>query len=205
MRNEKPKTEITIEPFLICRTEVTQAVWTSIMGESPWHEKKNINEGADYPATYVSWKDCVEFSDKTGLRLPSESEWEYACRAGTSAPYCFGNAVSELPSFAWYRDSVKDPDEKHPHQVGRKKTNAFGLYDVHGNVWEWCRDTESRTHNKVPLDGTAREDRSVQTRVLRGGSWSYAARQCRCAARLFKKPTSSRTPDLGFRPAADLP
>ncbi len=203
-REERPKTDIAIKPFLICRTEMTQAVWTSIMGKSPWHEKKNIHEGADYPATYISWKECVEFCNKTGLRLPTESEWEYACRAGTSAPYCFGNAASELPSFAWYQDLLKDTDEKYPHQVGRKKSNGFGLLDVHGNVWEWCRDTEG-SYRKAPIDGTAREEKNIYSRVLRGGSWSYGAIQCRCAARLFKKPTSTRNSDMGFRPAADLP
>ena len=203
-REERPKTDIAIKPFLICRTEMTQAVWTSIMGKSPWHEKKNIHEGADYPATYISWKECVEFCNKTGLRLPTESEWEYACRAGTSAPYCFGNAASELPSFAWYQDLLKDTDEKYPHQVGRKKSNGFGLLDVHGNVWEWCRDTEG-SYRKAPIAGTAREEKNIYSRVLRGGSWSYGAIQCRCAARLFKKPTSTRNSDMGFRPAADLP
>jgi len=202
--NETPKTEITIKPFLICRTEMTQAVWTSVMGASPWHEKDYSREGADYPATFISWKECVEFCSKTGLRLPTEAEWEYACRAGTAAPFCFGNAESELSSFAWYKDLLWEMNEKYPHQVGRKKTNGFGLYDMHGNVWEWCRDTDG-SYKTSPTDGSAREKKGVYTRMLRGGSWSYGSRQCRCAVRIAKKMASTRTSDMGFRPAADLP
>jgi len=172
-----------IEPFLICQTEATQAAWKKVMETEPWSGKDYVKEGDDYPATYLTWDDCVSFCKRTGFRLPTEEEWKIACRAGTTTDYCFGDSESDLGDYAWFYDNTWDVDEKYAHQVGQKKPNAFGLYDMHGNVWEWCQDLH---------------ESGSSLRVFRGGSWSHSAEYCRSADR------SRRTPDrrygrLGFR------
>jgi len=178
-----------VDSFLICRTECTQAAWKRIVGSTPWEGKDYVAEGDDYPATYISWDDCGSFCEKTGLRLPSEKEWEYACRAGSITEYCFRDSEFGLGSYAWYDDNVWAIGEKYAHRVGQKKPNLFGLFDVHGNVWEWCQDLYSS---------------GSSFRVFRGGGWSGSAEDCRSTHRCRKVP-GYRGLDLGFRPAFSLP
>jgi len=178
-----------IKSFLICQTEVTQAAWKRIMGTSPWSGDMFVEEGENYPATDVSWYNCVSFCKKATLRLPSETEWEYACRAGTLTEFCFGDFESNLGEYGWFDKNADCFGEEYPHRVGQKKPNAFGLYDVHGNLWEWCQDLyESGSLNMA----------------LRGGCWYGSAQDCRSADRSSNNPVY-RSDNLGFRPACSLP
>jgi len=192
--------------FLLGVHEVTQEQWQAVMGTTPWKGLEyGVKEGDDYPAIYVDWQDAVEFcrqlSEKEGLeyRLPTESEWEYACRAGTTTGYSFGDDASQLGEYAWYREK-KDRRSwpQYAHTVGQKKPNPWGLYDMHGNVWEWCSDwhgdypSESVTDPAGPSSGSSR--------VIRGGAWFSSAEQCRSAFRLRESPSIVGN-SLGFRVA----
>ena len=185
------------KPFLLGVHEVTQGQWQAVMGTTPWKGKQYVKEGDDYPATYVSWNDAVEFcrqlSEKEGLeyRLPTEAEWEYACRAGTTTAYSFGDDASELGEYAWYRENAWDAGQKYAHTVGQKKPNPWGLYDMHGNVFEWCQDwggdypSESVTDPAGPSSGSIR--------VCRGGSWVSKAEWCRSSLRNGSPPSFGST------------
>ena len=116
------------------------------MSTRPWQGKEYVQEGSDYPATYVSWNDAVEFcrnlSEQEGVEyhLPTEAQWEFACRAGTTTAYSFGDDVSKLGQHAWYTENAWYIGEQYDHRVGQKLSNSWGLYDMDGNVWEWCQD-----------------------------------------------------------------
>ena len=139
------------KPFYMCKYEVTQAQWKAVMGTTlhqqrakavvPWNLK---GEGPEHPMYYVSWEDAVKFCKKLGrkFRLPTEAEWEYACRAGRRTRFHYGDDPneSELSQYAWWWDN----SNSQTHPVGQKKPNAWGLYDMHGNVREWCSDREER-------------------------------------------------------------
>lgn len=187
--------------FYIGTTEVTQSQWESVMATTPWKGQVFGKEGSNFAATYVSWEDAVEFckrlSAKEGntYRLPTEAEWEYACRGGTASAYCFGDAVASLKDYAWYDENAG----LYAHEVGSKRANAFGLYDMHGNVYEWCSDwkadylTGNVSDPLGPSEGSGR--------VIRGGSWYYDAGFCRSADRNSGTP-DYRDSNLGFRVAA---
>jgi serine/threonine protein kinase len=152
------------------RYTVTQNEWKAIMGVTPWKGKSYVKEGGDYPATYISWNDCQEFLKKLNAkegrnryRLPTEDEWEHACRAGSTTKYCFGDDVSRLSEYAWYNDMDNDRYGDNPKKGGLKKPNVWGFYDMHGNVWEWCQDWYDDEH---------------KYRVNRGGSWGFTADVC---------------------------
>jgi len=198
--------------FWLLETEVTQTMWESVMGNNPSYFK-----GSNLPVETVSWHDCQDFVNKlnglsvspSGFRfsLPTESQWEYACCAGTTSAYCFGDDWEELERYAWFSghkdyDEWKNSEEyknktfskwgKTTHAVGLKKPNAWGLCDMHGNVCEWCSDwygdypTGSVTD---PLGASA-----GSYRVHRGGSWSRNARYCRSAYRSSAtRPTTRPT------------
>jgi formylglycine-generating enzyme required for sulfatase activity len=194
MGEENNSHKVTIsKPFYVGVTEVTQAQYEAIMGTNPGDFK-----GATNPVELVSWNDATDFfkklSEKTrqAVRLPTEAEWEYACRAGSKTQFCFGDADEGLGDYAWYDAN----SGKTTHPVGQKKPNAWGLFDMHGNVWEWCADWYGDYPKVAATDpqGAA----SGGQRVLRGGSWFNYAGDCRAAYRNWNGPCN-RTEILGFR------
>jgi uncharacterized repeat protein (TIGR01451 family) len=195
--NEGPVHHVNIEKaFHMGKYEVTQKQWRAIMGDNPsW-----FMGGDSLPVEWVSWNEVQEFikklNEKEGTdkyRLPSEAEWEYACRAGTITRYSFGDSESKLGDYAWYSDN----SDKKTHPVGQKKPNSWGLYDMHGNVWEWVQDSWHDGYNGAPADGSAWEGDGAD-RVIRGGCWHDFARSCRSANRVHVGPGLSYR-DLGFR------
>ena len=158
-RDEQPKHEVTIPDGLaMSQTVVTQAMWVAVMGELP----KDIPEeflGPDLPVVNVSWYDCQEFckklSEMTGRKfdLPSESVWEYACRAGSTTRYHFGDDPAQLGEYAWFYSNSNN----RLHPVAQKKPNRWGFFDMHGNVWEWCKDLWHSNYDGAPTDGSAWE------------------------------------------------
>lgn len=180
--DEDPIHKITIKySFYMGKYPVTQTQWEKVMGNNPSNFK-----GEDRPVENVSWKDVQEFVKKLNnkesadkYRLPSEAEWEYVCRAGTQTRYSFGDDESKLNEYAWYNQN--SGSETHP--VGQKKPNSWGLYDIHGNVWEWVQDRWHDNYEKAPFDGSAWEDGSSPLHVMRGGSWCLNAGYCRSADR----------------------
>lgn len=182
-------------PFEMMVTPVTQALWQAVMGNNPSHFK-----GPDLPVEEVSWEDVQEFIQKLNqmlgtdsLRLPTEAEWEYACRAGTT-----GARYGKLGEVAWYEDN----SDGETHRVGTKAPNAWGLYDMLGNVWEWCQDWHGSYPSGPVTDPTGPSTGS--RRVNRGGSWDYGARNVRAANRSYDDPRF-RLVDLGFRLARSVP
>jgi len=183
--------------FYLARYPVTQALWQAIMGNNPSHFK-----GENHPVDQVSWEDAQELitnlNERTGenlYRLPTEAEWEYACRSGSSETYCFGDDENLLGEYAWYNNN----SEQKTHPVGEKKPNAWGLYDMHGNVWEWCQDWYG-DYSQGSVTDPAGLSSGVR-RVFRGGSWFYGADYCRSAIRFRCSPGYSYI-ILGFRLAA---
>ncbi len=151
---------VALSPYLISKTEVTQAVWQKIMGSNPAFFKDPHK-----PVEQVSWQDCMEFCKKAGLSLPTEAQWECACRAGTKSKYYFGDDEAQLKEYAWYYGN----SDNQTHPVAQKKSNAYGLYDMHGNVQEWCLDGYAAYPNTVVVDPLAPAKGNL--RVYRGGSW----------------------------------
>ena len=197
-------------PFYMQTTEVTQGQWKAVMGTEPWKGEKYVKEGANYAATYVSWDDavayCKKLSEKEGktYRLPTEAEWEYACRAGTETRWSFGDDEKVLGDYAWYNENAYDiVSERYAHQVGLKKPNAFGLYDMHGNVYEWCHDYFEKDYYKQSPAQDPPGPASGSSRVLRGGSWVYGTRGNRSAFR-NRDVAESRNSSNGFRLVREL-
>ncbi len=158
------------------------------------------------PVINVNWHDAVAYcewlSQKSGqnYRLPTETEWEYACRAGTDTKWSFGDDENELEKYAWYD---KNSDNK-THPVGEKLPNPWGLYDMHGNVWEWCEDDWSENYNETPRDGSAYRDKKSERKVIRGGSWFNFANRSRSSIR-YRFDPANRDNDWGFRLLRTLP
>jgi formylglycine-generating enzyme required for sulfatase activity len=202
--------EVTIsKAFYMQTTEVTQGQWTAVMGTEPWEGKPYVKEGPNYAASYVSWDDavayCKKLSEKEGktYRLPTEAEWEYACRAGTETAWSFGNDEGDLDEYAWLPETTNDIDEKYAHQVRLKKPNAFGLYDMHGNVSEWCNDYYGDDYYKQsPVKDPVGLGSGVLY-VFRGGNWVLNSRFARSAFR-NRDVAGYRVPNLGFRLVREL-
>jgi formylglycine-generating enzyme required for sulfatase activity len=190
----KPAHRVTItKPFYLCKFEVTQEQWEKVMGSNPSQLK-----GAKHPVEMVTWEDCQKFLEalkgkvpSQTFRLPTEAEWEYACRARSKTDYCFGDAPDKLRDYAWFKDN----SQEQTHPVGQKKPNAWGLYDMHGNVWEWCQDWHGEYTVKSAIDPTGAA--TGPYRVLRGGSRGYSAAFCRSATRA-NNPLA-RSNHTGFR------
>lgn len=187
--SEKPLHLVTVSSFYIGKYEVTQKQWKAVMGNNPSYFK-----GDDLPVEMVSWEDVQEFCLKLNrmnirrrFRLPTEAEWEYACRAGTKGSY-----AGSLNEMAWYSQNAGSKT----HPIGQKKANAFGLYDMHGNIWEWCQDSYSHYSSQHQENPTSPKNGVGQ--VLRGGSWYEDASNCRSTRRRLDIP-SDRQDDIGFR------
>lgn len=205
IKTEVPQHVVRLDSFLLQTTEVTQKQWEDVMGTRPWHGKHSfVKEGEDYPTLYVTWKDAVEFCQRLGksdgntYRLPTEAEWEYACRAGTSTIYSFGDDASDMEDYGWITDNAYSIRESYAHRVARQKPNPWGLYDMHGNVWEWCAD-----HYQDDYYATSRKDNPLgpergETRVIRGGSWRSSDTHARSTFRFGFDPFAAEN-DLGFR------
>ncbi len=184
--------------------EVTQEQWEGVMGKNPSYTK-----GAKLPVNNVSWNDCQDFikklnaKTKGGYRLPTEAEWEYSCRAGTTTEYSFGDSIKPKDA-NWNHNfiSLKELENQYqqgkvkPEVVGSYKSNAFGLYDMHGNVCEWCEDWRGDYPKGLVTDPKGPD--SGESRVLRGGSFIVVARVTRLANRSYYSP-SDRGDSLGFR------
>ncbi|MEZ5335343.1 MAG: formylglycine-generating enzyme family protein [Methanolobus sp.] len=191
----RPVHEVTIsKPFYLGKYPVTQREWVLIMGSNPSSFKGHDK----HPVEQVSWDDAQDFVAKLNskeatdkYRLPSEAEWEYACRAGTTGKYHFGNKESDLEDYGWYSG-------KTTHPVGLKKANPWGLYDMNGNVWEWCEDKWHSSFEDVPVDGSAWESGSSSLRVDRGGCWSSLSRFC-CSALRSANIAKDNMGFTGFR------
>ena len=216
--DERPQHDVTVPSFYMGKFEITQVQWEAVMGA-----EKNISyfKGDNLPVENVSWIDATEFCQKlsqltgTTYRLPNEAQWEYACRAGTTGYY-----AGKLDDFAWYGDNsgkeridalklwnsdfanyrkLLTDNSNQTHPVGQKMPNAFGLYDMHGNVWEWCEDIWHDSYMGAPTDGsTWISGGDSSRRILRGGSWDGNSDVCRSALRSLNYP-SYRYYSFGFR------
>ena len=182
-----PAREVTVtRPFYMGKTEVTNGQYRRFMKGKPGYKgeadvdpaydlylrhlkgKSVMSAEDEYPVVWVSWHNAKAFCAWAGLALPSEAQWEYACRAGTTTRYSFGDDVAEIHKYAW-----ADLAAKHrTHPVATKLPNPWGLYDVHGNVWEWCADDYIYRYENAPADESPRRNPKSQTKPLRGGSWS---------------------------------
>ncbi|MBE9065664.1 formylglycine-generating enzyme family protein [Leptolyngbya cf. ectocarpi LEGE 11479] len=223
-KRESPQHEVTVEPFFMGRYPVTQAQWRVVATLKQIERKLKADpakfKGDDRPVEKVSWHDAVEFcarlSAHTGreYRLPTEAEWEYACRAGTMTPFHFGDMITtEVANYSGsaYADG--------PSGERRGKTtpvehfgiaNAFGLSDMHGNVWEWCQDKWHGNYEGAPTDGSVWDDgddgeEEGINRVVRGGSWYINPAYCRSAVRYSYTPGNRLNLDLGFRVVCSAP
>jgi formylglycine-generating enzyme required for sulfatase activity len=218
--NESPQHLVTIKPFFMGKYPITQAQWKAIavlpQVDQQLDPDPSYFKGSDRPVEKISWYDAVEFCDRlshqTGrkYRLPSEAEWEYACRAGTTTPFHFGETIStDLANYNGnhtYRTGSKGIHRGETMPSGSfGVANAFGLYDMHGNVWEWCADRWHPNYQSAPSDGSTwinnhnqNKSDSQNYRLLRGGSWNLLPGFCRSAVRSFNYPGSLNY-SFGFR------
>jgi formylglycine-generating enzyme required for sulfatase activity len=205
--DEKPQHSVTVQPFLMGKYPVTQAQWQAVATfpkvDLDLAPDPSRSKGKNRPVERVSWHQAVEFCQRLSrhtvrdYRLPSEAEWEYACRAGTSTPYHFGQQlISKVANFSGSKTT----------EVGSfGVANGFGLYDMHGNVWEWCKDTWHENYRGTPTDGSAWVKGGDQRlRVLRGGSWNFNHGNCRSANRVRDIPVFTFD-NIGFRVVCSAP
>jgi formylglycine-generating enzyme required for sulfatase activity len=222
--DEKPPHPVRIErPFLLGVYPVTQGEFRAVTGRNPSKFQTSGRDTSRRPVESVSWQEAIEFCnalseaeglapfylssegepidpDADGYRLPTEAEWEYACRAGSKTRYYFGDDPARLRDHAWYRDN----GESRTHTVGQKRPNAWGLYELHGNVWEWCWDGYDADYYAASPESDPWGPGQAETRVLRGGSWLYNALLARSANRYRLAPSKTLN-DLGFRIARAAP
>jgi formylglycine-generating enzyme required for sulfatase activity len=202
--SERPQHLVTVPEFWMGKYPVTQAQYKAVMGENP----SRFN-GPNRPVEQVSWNDAVAFCEKLSqiagrtYRLPSEAEWEYACRAGTTTPFYFGEIpTTDLANYDGnytYGSEPKGVYRKETTDVGTFPANQFGLHDMHGNVWEWCQDNWHKNYKGAPIDGSAWLEGGYQgRRVLRGGSWCDVPKVCKSAIRIWLEPTCTDI-SVGFR------
>ncbi len=207
--DEQPQHFVTIKSFMMGKFLVTQAQWKAVMGKLPPCRFK----GDQLPVERVSWEDaqkfCQRLSKKAGrnYQLPSETQWEYACRAGTTSPFSFGETITiDVVNFNGehtFRDESRGRYIHVTTEGGTFPPNAFGLYDMHGNLWEWCADNWLDDYSSSPRDGSSYQNKDSHYRVARGGSWHEPPELCRSAARL-RVLQSDAEEVTGFRVVCDL-
>jgi formylglycine-generating enzyme required for sulfatase activity len=222
--DELPRHSVSVPLFFMGKYPVTQAQYLAVMGKNPSNFQEKGRPAGDRPVEQVSWPDAQEFCQQLSVkagrtyRLPSEAEWEYACRAGTTTPFHFGETLSdELANYCAQDREIKGTVYKGTYgrgmlgqyrqettEVGKFPANAFGLYDMHGNVWEWCEDDWHPNYEGAPNDGSAwlEADQSSTLKVLRGGAWNYNPGFCRSAVRGSNHVTIN---DVGFRVVCEPP
>ncbi|MFM6252781.1 MAG: formylglycine-generating enzyme family protein [Dolichospermum sp.] len=214
---ERPQHEVIIKPFLMGKYPIIQTQWQAVAAL----EKVNIDlksdpsyfKGDDLPVESVSWSHAQEFCARLSrmankaYRLPTEAQWEYACRAGTTTPFYFGETITtELANYDGnytYGDGLKGVDCQQTTDVGTFPPNAFGLHDMHGNVWEWCQDTWHENYVNAPEDGSDCISQVNSNRVLRGGSWYNIPGNCRSASRNYNIAGFGNNGN-GFRVVCDV-
>lgn len=221
-RPQEGPVDVTLsQGFWMAKYELTQKEWEAVMHTKPCHGplKKHVKPEPQYPVSYVSWDDAREFcrkltrsEHKAGrlpmdweFALPTEAQWEYACRAGTTTRFCFGDDEKQLGDYAWFgirivteQANPKDKSEPYAHLVGQKKPNAWGLHDMHGNVMEWCRDAAVE---KLPGGTDPFNNDGSTFREARGGNWTFKPKVCRSASRYGLLPQTADF-SAGFRVAA---
>lgn len=202
--NERPAHKVTItKPFYLGKYEVTQQQWQAVMTNNPAHYR-----GPNKPVETVTWFDCGRFFNVLSkrapdrkLRLPTEAEWEYACRAGTTTEYFFGDDPKSLADYTWFTGNAKGDSGTQP--VGQKKPNPWGLHDMYGNVWEWCSDWYQQRYDPGEQTDPAGPPTGAE-RVLRGGAWNFGPRSCRSSAR-SKYSAGAEILVFGFRVVCEAP
>jgi formylglycine-generating enzyme required for sulfatase activity len=216
--SEKPQHLVTITPFFLSQFPVTQAQWQAVANLAKIRRDLNPDpayfKGDDRPVERVSWYDAIEFCERLSrqtnrcYRLPSEAEWEYACRGGTIKPFYFGETITgELANYIAkkiYCEESSQLDRQETTNAGSFPPNAFGLYDMHGNVWEWCSDRWHDNYENAPNDGSAwLSENEREPRVLRGGGWDFYPEHCRSASRFSFPPTATQINQIGLRVVCD--
>ena len=217
-REARPPHDVHIkEPFYVGETEVTNAAYRTFLAATSYDGKADtdpaydlylrhfrgkslMSEEDDYPVVWVSWRNATAFCAWAGLTLPTEAQWEYACRAGATTLYFFGDDDEKSGEYGWSHTN----SEALTHPVARKKPNGWGLYDTHGNVWEWVEDDFVGSYEGAPLDGSARVEGKL-TKALRGGSWSNCTWfwVAGSSARFNSAPGNASN-DVGFRVALPI-
>jgi formylglycine-generating enzyme required for sulfatase activity len=210
LEDERPQHIVTLNPFFIGKYPITQAQWR-VIAKLPKIKRRlelepSCFKGDNLPVERVSWYDAQEFCERvsreTGrkYRLPNEAEWEYACRAQTSTPFHVGKKITQnLAKYFAESENINSIFRQQTTEVGSFPANAFGIYDMHGLVWEWCADYEHEDYQGAPLDGSSwLNDGNYEYRILRGGSWDSAAHLCRSASR-FSENASITDRQFGFR------
>ncbi len=219
-KGESPRHLVKIAPFYLSQAPITQAQWLYIAQREDLKVERDLNpepsyfKGSTNPVEEVSWLDAVEFCQrlskmtKKQYRLPSEAEWEYACRAGTTTPFHFGATLtSNLANYDARKRFAREPAGEYRQQttpVGQFPPNGFGLYDMHGNVWEWCQDDFWNNYQGAPRDGSAWQEKSKKQqnqakKALRGGSWYNNPGRCRSAYRSNYGRRDNNSNFNGFR------
>jgi serine/threonine-protein kinase len=196
--NEIPQHIVVIsKPFWMAKYPITKKQWKIVTKETPWRGQLYTLSNNDSPATYISWNDiCENFLPRLDneYELPTEAQWEYACRAGTTTPYFWGNEQKKIDSYAWYKQNTAQ--REYAQNIGNKKTNPWGMADIIGNIWEKCNDI----FDKYTIDQAKDPQGGKQGvfRIERGASWQSNASECRSARRSFSKPTTKES-TTGFR------
>ena len=212
--DESPQHSVRVRPFLLGKYPVTQTQWQAVMQDNPSRFVNHNLGNSQKPVEKVSWFDCLLFCQQLSeivgreIRLPTEAEWEYACRAKTTTPFHLGATISsEFANYNGeftYGSGLPGEDRQQTTDVDKFPPNKFGLYDMHGNVAEWCADTWHNSYQNAPKDGSAyTSDDLKQPRILRGGSWLHLPGCCRSAHRLSSAPTS-RSDAFGLRIASSV-
>jgi len=207
--DERPIHNVLVDEFLLCKYEVTQTQWLELMGTRPWLNLKYVSSDIQTPVVNIDWYDIRDFIRRLNkqynesFRLPTEAEWEYACRAETTSKFFHGSLKMNLTQYAWFYDNTFKKDSMHAQAVGTKKPNKWGLYDMLGNVYEWCSDWYSRNYyNKSPVQNP-KGPMYGSYKVVRGGDWARTDYFLRVSSRRYYSP-HYKDVNVGFRLAKSV-